>query len=241
MTEIAAEHATVHTFPTRTRTDMGPGRGAGYDLAREIGPDAEPRTRPGGHPGNAPGTAPAPGVTATGATDDDAGPLPGGRTDAVVFVVRDAERAARRYLDLLGLSCSAYAGPDTGEPETVSYVLQGPGSRFVLTSVVQVIGERGRTLAAHLVTHGEGVVDLSVAVPDVHYAYDFAVDRGARSYAEPYETQDRHGTVLLAVIGAPGGIRHTLVDRSRYTGPYLPGFVAPAAGRIVRTGASSTD
>ncbi|MFF1873393.1 VOC family protein [Streptomyces sp. CB03911] len=236
MTETAAEHATVHTFPTRTRTVRGTGGGAGYDPARAVGPDTEPRTRPGGHPGYGPATAPAPGATAP-AADDDGGPLPGSRTDAVVFVVRDAERAARRYLDLLGLSCTAYAGPDTGEPETVSYVLQGPGSRFVLTSVVQVIGERGRTLAAHLATHGEGVVDLSVAVPDVHYAYDFAVDRGARSYAEPYEARDRHGSVLLAVIGAPGGIRHTLVDRSRYAGPYLPGFVAPTAGRIVRTGA----
>ncbi|WP_329495192.1 VOC family protein [Kitasatospora herbaricolor] len=235
MTETAAEHATVHTFPTRTRTDRGTGRGAGYDPARDLGPDTGPRTRPGGHPGHGPAAAPAP------AADDDGGPLPGGRTDAVVFLVRDAERAARRYLDLLGLSCTAYAGPDTGEPETVSYVMQGPGSRFVLTSVVQVIGERGRTLAAHLATHGEGVVDLSVAVPDVHYAYDFAVDRGARSYAEPYEARDRHGTVLLAVIGAPGGIRHTLVDRSRYAGPYLPGFVAPTAGRVVRTAAGEVD
>ncbi|GGV13513.1 hypothetical protein GCM10010495_29250 [Kitasatospora herbaricolor] len=231
MTETAAEQATVHTFPTRTRTDRGTGRGAGYDPARDLGPDTGPRTRPGGHPEHGPAAAPA---------DDDGGPLPGGRTDAVVFVVRDAERAARRYLDLLGLSCTAYAGPDTGEPETVSYVLQGPGSRFVLTSVVQVIGERGRTLAAHLATHGEGVVDLSVAVPDVHYAYDFAVDRGARSYAEPYEARDRHGTVLLAVIGAPGGIRHTLVDRSRYAGPYLPGFVAPTTGPTVRTATGGT-
>ncbi|MFF3597701.1 VOC family protein [Kitasatospora indigofera] len=239
--ETAAEHATVHTFRTRTRSDRGGGRGAGYDLAPEAGPDAGPRTRPGGHPGHGPVAAPAPGATATVVADDDGGPLPGGRTDAVVFVVRDAERAARRYLDLLGLSCTAYAGPDTGEPETVSYVLQGPGSRFVLTSVVQVVGERGRTLAAHLARHGEGVVDLSVAVPDVHYAYDFAVDRGARSYAEPYEMRDRHGSVLIAVIGAPGGIRHTLVDRSRYAGPYLPGFVAPTAGHLVRKTAVQVD
>ncbi|MFE4602046.1 VOC family protein [Kitasatospora indigofera] len=237
--ETAAEHATVHTFRTRTRSDRGGGRGAGYDLAPEAGPDAGPRTRPGGHPGHGPVAAPAPGATVV--TDDDGGPLPGGRTDAVVFVVRDAERAAMRYLDLLGLSCTAYAGPDTGEPETVSYVLQGPGSRFVLTSVVQVVGERGRTLAAHLARHGEGVVDLSVSVPDVHYAYDFAVDRGARSYAEPYEMRDRHGSVLIAVIGAPGGIRHTLVDRSRYAGPYLPGFVAPTAGRLVRKTAAQVD
>ncbi|MER7753049.1 VOC family protein [Kitasatospora sp. NPDC097643] len=156
-------------------------------------------------------------------------PLPVGRADAVVFAVGDAERAARRYAAALGLRCTAYAGPETGEPETVSYVLAAPGTRIVLTSLVQVIGPRGRELAAHLARHGDGVLDLAVSVPDVYYAYDYAVDRGAVSLAEPYEARDRFGTVALATITVPGGTRHTLVDRSRYTGPYLPGYL-PFAG-----------
>ncbi|MET9396392.1 VOC family protein [Kitasatospora sp. NPDC002965] len=151
--------------------------------------------------------------------------LPMGHADAVVFAVGDAERAARRYAVALGLRCTAYAGPETGEPETVSYVLRAPGTRFVLTSLVQVIGPRGRELAGYLARHGDGVVDLAVSVPDVCYAYDFAVDRGAASLAEPYEVRDAYGTVVLAAIGVPGGTRHTLVDRSRYAGPYLPGYV----------------
>ncbi|MFD7900622.1 VOC family protein [Kitasatospora sp. NPDC059722] len=151
--------------------------------------------------------------------------VPMGRADAVVFAVGDAERAARRYTEALGLRCTAYAGPETGEPETVSYVLDAPGTRFVITSLVQVIGPRGRELARHLARHGDGVLDLAVAVPDVYYAYDYAVDRGAVSLAEPYVVRDRHGTVALAAIGMPGGTRHTLVDRSRYAGPYLPGYV----------------
>ncbi|MEV7940509.1 VOC family protein [Kitasatospora sp. NPDC088264] len=153
------------------------------------------------------------------------GPLPMGRADAVVFAVGDAERAARRYTAALGLRCTAYAGPETGEPETVSYVLDAPGTRIVLTSLVQVIGPRGRELAAHLARHGDGVLDLAVSVPDVFYAYDYAVDRGALSLAEPYEARDRFGTAVLATIGVPGGTRHTLVDRSGYAGPYLPGYL----------------
>ncbi|MFE6865381.1 VOC family protein [Kitasatospora sp. NPDC057692] len=182
-----------------------------------------PRTAvPGGvGPGrSAPGTA-APDA----GTAEQIGLLPMGRADAVVFVVGDAERAARRYAVALGLRCTAYAGPETGEPETVSYVLRAPGTRFVLTSLVQAIGPRGRELAGHLARHGDGVVDLAVAVPDVCYAYDYAVDRGAASLAEPYEVRDAYGTVVLAAIGVPGGTRHTLVDRSRYRGPYLPGYV----------------
>ncbi|WP_406198950.1 VOC family protein [Kitasatospora sp. NBC_01560] len=168
-------------------------------------------------------TAAEPVLLTAGRQEPDLVPM--GHADAVVFAVGDAERAARRYASALGLRCTAYAGPETGEPETVSYVLRAPGTRFVLTSLVQVIGPRGRELAGHLARHGDGVVDLAVAVPDVYYAYDYAVDRGAGPLAEPYEVQDRYGTVVLAAIGVPGGTRHTLVDRSRYGGPYLPGYV----------------
>ncbi|MER8102723.1 VOC family protein [Kitasatospora sp. NPDC094016] len=168
-------------------------------------------------------TAAEPVLLTAGPGESD--PLPMGRADAVVFAVGDAERAARRYTAALGLRCTAYAGPETGEPETVSYVLDAPGTRIVLTSLVQVIGPRGRELAAHLARHGDGVLDLAVSVPDVFYAYDYAVDRGALSLAEPYEARDRFGAVVLATIGVPGGTRHTLVDRSGYAGPYLPGYL----------------
>ncbi|MGW3040094.1 VOC family protein [Kitasatospora sp. NPDC001159] len=152
-------------------------------------------------------------------------PLAMGRADAVVLAVADAQRAARHYCAALGLRCTAYAGPESGEPETVSYVLSAPGTRIVLTSPVRVTGPRGRELAAHLARHGDGVLDLAVSVPDVYYAYDYAVDRGALSLAEPYEVRDRFGSVVLATIGVPGGTRHTLVDRAGYAGPYLPGYV----------------
>ena len=37
---------------------------------------------------------------------------------------------------------------------------------------------------------------------------------------------DEHGTIRRAAIATYGETRHTLVDRSRYSGPYLPGYVA---------------
>jgi 4-hydroxyphenylpyruvate dioxygenase len=43
---------------------------------------------------------------------------------------------------------------------------------------------------------------------------------------EPHDESDDHGTVRIAVIATYGETRHTLVDRSRYDGPYLPGFVS---------------
>ncbi|MFE4971712.1 VOC family protein [Kitasatospora sp. NPDC056651] len=172
-------------------------------------------------------TAAEPALFGTGSLPDpaQAGPLPTGRADAVVFAVADAAKAARRYCAALGLRCTAYAGPETGDPEALSYVLVAPGTRIVLTSPVRATGPRGRELTAYLDRHGDGVLDLAVSVPDAYYAYDYAVDRGALSLAEPHEVRDDYGSVVLATIGVPGGTRHTLVDRAGYAGPYLPGYV----------------
>ena len=49
--------------------------------------------------------------------------------------------------------------------------------------------------------------------------------RGA-AVREPDDVSDEHGTIRLAAIATYGETRHTLVDRSRYEGPYLPGYVA---------------
>ncbi|HEX4224015.1 MAG TPA: 4-hydroxyphenylpyruvate dioxygenase, partial [Pseudonocardiaceae bacterium] len=59
-----------------------------------------------------------------------------------------------------------------------------------------------------------------------HRAVLVARKVGATILAEPHDISDEHGTVRLAAIGAYGDTRHTLVDRSNYTGPYLPGYQA---------------
>src|SRR5262249_99714 len=63
-------------------------------------------------------------------------------------------------------------------------------------------------------------------VPDVDRAITHAAGRGAEILAEPHDLTDEHGTVRVAALGTYGDTRHTLVDRSRYTGVFLPGFVA---------------
>ena len=57
--------------------------------------------------------------------------------------------------------------------------------------------------------------------------------QGATILDEPHDVSDEHGTVRMAVLAAYGDTRHTLIDRSRYTGVYLPGYV-PATGSYVR-------
>jgi 4-hydroxyphenylpyruvate dioxygenase len=42
--------------------------------------------------------------------------------------------------------------------------------------------------------------------------------------AEPHLLEDESGKVVVAAIATYGDTRHTLVERSGYSGPYLPGF-----------------
>jgi len=146
--------------------------------------------------------------------------------DAVVFAVGNAKQAAHYYATGFGMRVTAYRGPETGTPETASYVLESGTARLVLTSAVRPETEAGSALAAHVAEHGDGVVDLALTVPDARAAYAHAVAHGARGLREPQELTDEHGTVVLAAIAAYGDTRHTLVDRSRYRGAYLPGYSA---------------
>jgi 4-hydroxyphenylpyruvate dioxygenase len=147
--------------------------------------------------------------------------------DAVVFAVGNASQAAHYYSTAFGMRCVAFAGPETGRRDEASYVLESGEARFVLRGAVRP----GTALASHVAAHGDGVIDLAIGVPSAREAFSYAVAHGARSLEEPHVEEDAHGQVVLASIATYGDTRHTLVERSDYAGPYLPGFVA--AGPIV--------
>ncbi|MDF3297745.1 4-hydroxyphenylpyruvate dioxygenase [Streptomyces tropicalis] len=162
------------------------------------------------------------------ATARQADPFPVKGMDAVVFAVGNAKQAAHYYSTAFGMQLVAYSGPENGSREIASYVLENGSARFVLTSVIKPSTDRGRFLAQHVAEHGDGVVDLAIEVPDARAAFAYAVEHGARPVTEPHEVKDEHGTVVLAAIATYGETRHTLVERSGYDGPYLPGYAAAA-------------
>jgi 4-hydroxyphenylpyruvate dioxygenase len=146
--------------------------------------------------------------------------------DAVVFAVGNAKQAAHYYSTAFGMKLVAYSGPENGSRETAGYVLESGGARFVFLSVIKPSTDWGRFLTEHVAEHGDGVIDLSIEVPDARAAYDYAIAQGATGIIEPHEESDEHGTVVLASIATYGSTRHTLVERSGYSGPYRPGYVA---------------
>jgi 4-hydroxyphenylpyruvate dioxygenase len=141
--------------------------------------------------------------------------------DAVVFAVGNARQAAHFYSTAFGMRCVAYRGPETGCRDEAAYVLESGAARFVLRGPVRA----GTDLAAHVAAHGDGVIDLAIGVPSARDAFGYAVAHGARPLTEPHVEEDSHGNVILASIATYGDTRHTLVERSDYAGPYLPGYV----------------
>ncbi|HEY7593010.1 MAG TPA: 4-hydroxyphenylpyruvate dioxygenase [Actinophytocola sp.] len=154
--------------------------------------------------------------------DESKDPFPVRAMDAVVFVVGNATQTAWFYQVAFGMRLVAYSGPETGNRDHKSFVLKSGSARFVINGGVHPDSEHHD----HHRKHGDGVVDLALEVADVDKCVEHARAQGATVLEEPHDVSDEHGTIRRAAIAAYGETRHSLVDRSRYDGPYLPGYVA---------------
>jgi len=154
--------------------------------------------------------------------DPASDPFPVRALDSVVFVAGNATQTALFYQYAFGMELVAYSGPETGNRDHKAFVLKSGSARFVIKGGVAP----GSPLLDHHRRHGDGVVDLALDVDDVDRCIAHARANGATVLMEPHDASDEHGTVRLAVIAAYGETSHTLLDRTGYDGPYLPGFVA---------------
>ena len=155
--------------------------------------------------------------------DESTDPFPVNAMDAVVFVVW--QRHPDRALLPVGLGDGAggllRSGDRQPRPQVVRAAL---GVR-----PVRVLRRR-RPGFARCWTSIAGTATVSstwrMDVRDVDKCIEHARSQGATILEEPHDVSDDNGTVRLAAIATYGDTRHTLVDRSRYRGPYLPGYVA---------------
>jgi 4-hydroxyphenylpyruvate dioxygenase len=161
-------------------------------------------------------------LTGVVAHDISADPFPVTGWDAVVWASGNATQAALYFQLAFGMRLAAYSGPTTGNRDHHSYVLKAGEVRFVIKGAVSPESP----IADHHRRHGDGVLDVALEVPDVDKCVAHARAAGATILAEPHDESDEHGTVRSATLKAYGDTTHTLVDRSGYHGPYLPGYVA---------------
>jgi 4-hydroxyphenylpyruvate dioxygenase len=157
--------------------------------------------------------------------DETTDPFPVTAMDAVVFVSGNATQSAHFYQHAFGMTLVGYSGPETGNRDHKAFVLRSGSARFVIVGAV----DPASAYADHHRRHGDGVIDLALEVPDVDRCIAHARAQGARIVEEPNDVSDEHGTIRRAAVAIYGETRHTLIDRSRYNGVYLPGFVPRAS------------
>ena len=145
-------------------------------------------------------------------------PLQG--TDYVEFYVGNAKQAAHFYKTAFGFQSLAYAGPETGVKDKVSYVIRQNKLTFVLTTPLKT----GNDMANHIYLHGDGVKVLALKVDDATSAWNETTKRGGRSYIPPTTLKDETGEVVLSGIHAYGETVHVFVERKNYKGVFMPGF-----------------
>ena len=170
------------------------------------------------------------------------GSAPGYRGyDHITWYVGNAKQAASYYTTRMGFKLVAKRGLETGSRFIASHVISNGGATFVLTSplrssgdISESVSEEERALLedmhAHLKQHGDAVKDVAFEVDDVEAVYSQAVSKGAVSVQQPKILSDkRDGEVKTAVIRTYGDTTHTLVERSRYHGAFMPGYRAASA------------
>src|ERR1700757_2996594 len=161
-------------------------------------------------------------LTGVVAYSRDRDPFPVTGWDAVVWASGNATQAALYFQLAFGMRLEAYSGPTTGNRDHHAYVLRAGDVPVVIKGAVSPESPG----ADQHRRHGDGVLDVALEVPDVDKCVTHAREAGARIVTEPHDETDDHGTVRTATIKAYGDTTHTLVDRSRYRGVYLPGYVA---------------
>ena len=141
-------------------------------------------------------------------------------TDYIELYVGNAKQAAHYYKTAFGFQSLAYAGPETGVKDRVSYVLIQNKMRLMLTTPLHSDSE----IAAHHLKHGDGVKTLALWVDDAYDAYQQTTKRGANSYLQPETLTDESGEVRRSGIHLYGDVVHLFIERKNYDGPFMPGF-----------------
>lgn len=140
--------------------------------------------------------------------------------DYIEFYVGNAKQAAYFYQNVFGFELVGYSGLETGNRQSISYLLKQGNARFVLTSALN----SNSAIASHVMKHGDGVKDLAMLVMDVDKAYKETLKRGAKGISKPQDIKDKNGTIRKAAIASYGETIHTFINRDNYKGSFMPGF-----------------
>ena len=153
-----------------------------------------------------------------------------------------AKQSAFFMSHAFGFVPCAYRGPETGWRESVSIVLRQGDIFLQLTCPLK----GSSSIAEHVKTHGFSAKDIAFRVPHVESCYYEALKRGAVGISPPTRVTDPHGSIIHASIKTYGDTIHSFINRSAYSGPFLPSFapyekVFPRSEKITEVGIKTID
>jgi 4-hydroxyphenylpyruvate dioxygenase len=144
------------------------------------------------------------------------------KVDHIRHYVGNARQSAYFYQHTFGFSITGYHGLETGLRHEVDYLLEQNDIRLLFSAPVRP----GHPMAEKIALHGDFVQDIAFEVDDVDWAWKAATGRGAESWREPYTIEDDLGQVRIASIKTYGDTVHTLINRDKFKGHFLPGMKA---------------
>jgi 4-hydroxyphenylpyruvate dioxygenase len=165
--------------------------------------------------------------------------------DHVLWYVGNAKQAASFYITRMGFKHVAYVcslrcslttqrGLETGDRVFATHVVQNGKILFALRSPLRgaeslenMTSEEAVALTEvqdHLRKHGDAVKDVAFQVDNVSAVFERAIRNGAKIIKAPYQEGDRYGVVICATIATYGDTTHTLIQRSSFEGPFMPGY-----------------
>ncbi|HLA57530.1 MAG TPA: VOC family protein, partial [Puia sp.] len=142
-------------------------------------------------------------------------------TDYIEFYVGNAKQAAHYYKTAFGFQGIAYAGPETGTKDRVSYVVRQNKLTFVFTSALRPDHE----ISQQVLKHGDAVKAIALLVDDADSAWKETTQRGAISFLEPKLLADANGKIGMSGIKLYGDTVHLFIARNKYDGVFMPGYV----------------
>ena len=130
--------------------------------------------------------------------------------NAVEYYVGSAKQWAYYHQHALGFDLKAYAGPETGVRDRVSYLMQQNNVRLIFTSFLS----HESPIADHVRLHGDGVKDVSMKVGNIGDTLDFVRKKGVVKVTKESKVKVDSGTYRTAELSTYGETVHTLTDFS---------------------------
>ncbi|XP_022117998.2 4-hydroxyphenylpyruvate dioxygenase isoform X2 [Pieris rapae] len=139
----------------------------------------------------------------------------------ITYWVSNAKQAASYYITRFGFEPLGYQGLETGSRKITAHAVKL--NKIVFVFQAQYEPEESK-LVNEVAYHGDFVKDVAFEVENLDYIVEYARKQGAVVVRDLWEESDEHGVVRMATLKTYGDNTHTLIDRSKYKGPFLPGY-----------------